>query len=86
VHTGGGALDHLGDLGIGDRIVVTTTHGPIAYAVESVTYYPKQTLAESAAATFSQTGPPRLVLITCERWNGTSYDGNTVVVARPVAS
>jgi LPXTG-site transpeptidase (sortase) family protein len=84
VHTGGGALDHLGDLGIGDRMVVTTTHGTVAYAVESVTYYPKQTLAEFAAATFTQTGPPRLVLITCERWNGASYDGNAVVVARPV--
>ena len=84
VHTGGGALDHLGDLASGDRIVVTTTKGLVAYAVETVTYYPKQTLADDASATFSQSGAPRLVLITCERWNGTSYDGNTVVVARPV--
>ena len=85
VHTGGGALDHLGDLSVGDRLVVSTVDGPVAYAVESVGHYPKQTLASSAAATFSQTGPPRLVLVTCERWNGRSYDGNTVVVARPVA-
>jgi hypothetical protein len=86
VHTGGGAFDHLGDLVMGDRIVVTTTHGPVAYAVETVTYYPKRTLADAASATFTQAGPPRLVLITCERWNGTSYDGNTVVVAVPAAS
>ena len=86
VHTGGGALDHLGDLGVGDRIVVATAHGPVSYVVETVTYYPKQTLADAASATFTQAGAPRLLLITCERWNGSSYDGNTVVVAVPAAS
>jgi sortase (surface protein transpeptidase) len=84
VHTGGGAMDHLADLAVGDRIVVRSQRGDVTFEVARVTYYPRQSLADHAQQTFDQSGPNRLVLITCERWNGTSYDGNTVVVARPV--
>jgi hypothetical protein len=33
---------------------------------------------------FRQRGPGRLVLITCEDWNGTTYLSNAVVFADPV--
>jgi hypothetical protein len=33
---------------------------------------------------FGRTGPPRLVLITCEDWDGTEYRSNVVVTAEPV--
>jgi len=85
VHTGGGAMDHLAELTIGDTVLVRSGRHEVSFRVQSVTYYPKQTLAEHAAETFDQSGPIRLVLITCDRWNGSSYDGNTVAVAVPVA-
>jgi len=85
VHTGGGALDHLAELAVGDTVLVRSGRHEVSFRVQSVTYYPKQTLAEHAAETFDQSGPNRLVLITCDRWNGSSYDGNTVAVAVPVA-
>jgi len=83
VHTGGGAMDHLADLEVGDEVTVETRKGEAAYRVMSVTYFPKQTLADHAGEVFDQTGPHRLVLITCDNWNGTTYDGNTVAIAEP---
>ena len=85
VHTGGGAMDHLADLEVGAEVTVETRAGETAYRVVSVTYYPKQTLADHAVEVFAQTGPHRLVLITCDQWNGSAYDGNTVAVAQPIA-
>lgn len=85
VHTGGGAMDHLAELAAGDTVLVRSGRHEVSFRVQSVAYYPKQTLAEHAAETFDQSGPNRLVLITCDRWNGSSYDGNTVAVAVPVA-
>jgi len=83
VHTGGGAMDHLADLEVGDEVTVETRRGEAAYRVVSVTYFPKQTLADHAGEVFDQTGPHRLVLITCDNWNGSTYDGNTVAIAEP---
>ena len=46
-----------------------------------MTVYRKSTLARDAQRVFSQTVPGRLVLITCEGWNGAGYDSNAVVLA-----
>jgi hypothetical protein len=46
--------------------------------------YRKARLAEDAARVFSQTVPGRLVLITCEEWNGSAYLSNAVVFAEPL--
>ena len=81
VHTGGGALDHLRTLQRGDRVVVHTTKGRLAYTVTGVTNYRKATLAHDAQRVFSQSVPGRLVLITCADWNGRVYLSNTVVFA-----
>ena len=81
VHTGGGAFDDLETLEAGDRVRVRTAKGAIPYVVRGVTVYRKATLARDAARVFSQTVPGRLVLITCEDWNGSGYDSNAIVFA-----
>jgi LPXTG-site transpeptidase (sortase) family protein len=81
VHTGGGAFDDLETLRRGDALQVVTTRGRIPYVVSDVTIYPKSTLAHDAQRIFSQSVPGRLVLITCEDWNGVAYLSNAVVIA-----
>jgi LPXTG-site transpeptidase (sortase) family protein len=81
VHTGGGAFDDLETLEAGDRVRVRTVTGVIPYVVRGVTVYRKATLARDAERVFSQTVPGRLVLITCEDWNGSGYDSNAIVFA-----
>jgi LPXTG-site transpeptidase (sortase) family protein len=83
VHTGGGALDRLGDLRPGDAVVVRTARGRLDYVVRRVVVLRKGTLAERAPQLFDQRGPGRLVLVTCTDWDGTRYLGNTVVIAVP---
>lgn len=83
VHTGGGALDDLETLRPGDRVRVRTPHGIVSYDVSAVTVYRKGRLARDAERVFSQSVPSRLVLVTCEDWNGTTYLSNAVVFAEP---
>ena len=81
VHTGGGAFDDLETLDPGDVVRVRTRRGCWSTPSPTSTVYRKSTLARDAERIFSQTVPGRLVLITCEDWNGTGYDSNAVVVA-----
>jgi len=83
VHTGGGALDNLERLRPGDRVTVRTARGAIAYDVRTVQVYRKGSVARHAERLFSQEVAGRLVLVTCEDWDGTRYLSNVVVVARP---
>ena len=83
VHAGGGALDNLETLRRGDRVTVRTDSGRIRYAVRSVAVYEKGALARQAQRLFSQEVPGRLVLITCEDWDGSRYLSNVVVTASP---
>jgi LPXTG-site transpeptidase (sortase) family protein len=85
VSSGGGAFDDLETLRGGDRVSIRTTGGTIAYEVTGVTIYRKASLARHASRVFSQRVPGRLVLITCEDWNGTTYLSNAVVIAQPVS-
>jgi LPXTG-site transpeptidase (sortase) family protein len=84
VHTGGGAFDDLETLRPGDPVRVRTDRGVVRYRVSGVTVYRKASLARDAARVFRQTGPGRLVLVTCEDWNGSVYLSNAVVFADPV--
>lgn len=81
VSSGGGAFDDLETLRRGDAVRVRTDKGVIGYKVTGVTIYRKATLAKDAQRVFSQTGPGRLVLITCEDWNGEFYESNAIVFA-----
>lgn len=81
VSTGGGAFDDLEALRKGDPVRVRTARGVIDYTVTGMTIYRKASLAKDAQRVFSQTGPGRLVLITCEDWNGRFYESNAIVFA-----
>lgn len=84
VHTGGGALDRLEELEPGDSVTVRTRRDTVQYAVRRVVIPDKGVVARQAERLFSQEVPGRLVLITCEDWDGTTYRSNVVVTARPV--
>ena len=83
VHTGGGAFDDLETLAPGDDVVVRTDRGPVTYDVVSVQVLGRGELARRSADVFEQDGPSRLVLITCEDWDGTAYLSNVIVTATP---
>jgi hypothetical protein len=85
VHDGGGALDDLETLRAGAEVRVRTGRGSISYVVESVQVLDKDTIARRAPRLFSQQVPGRLVLVTCEGWDGTGYRSNVVVTATPAA-
>lgn len=85
VHTGGGAFDNLEKLVPGSVIQVATVRGVLRYQVATVTTYRKATLAKRAAQVFDQSVRGRLVLVTCEDWNGQVYLSNVVVLALPMA-
>lgn len=84
VHTGGGALDNLDKLVVGDLVRVRTDQGWITYSVQRNRTYSKAALARAADSLFRQGGTGRLLLITCDDWNGRSYESNAVVTAVPV--
>lgn len=85
VSSGGGAFDDLDTLGRGDVVRVRTGSGSIRYVVSGVRVYRKASLARDAGRVFSQSVPGRLVLITCEDWNGSTYLSNAVVIAQVVS-
>ncbi|WP_371400753.1 class F sortase [Kribbella sp. NBC_00662] len=85
VHNGGGAFDNLGKLVPGSTVRVATARGPLQYRVTAVATYRKATLAKRAAQVFDQGVRGRLVLVTCEDWNGQVYLSNVVVIALPMA-
>ena len=71
VHTGGGAFDDLETLAAGETVVVEATGGRVTYDVTSVRVLsPRASSARRARAIFRPAGPHRLVLITCEDWDG----------------
>jgi LPXTG-site transpeptidase (sortase) family protein len=85
VHTGGGALDQLEELEPGDTVTVRTRRDTVKYAVRRVLIPDKGVVARQAERLFSQEVAGRLVLITCEDWDGTAYLSNVVVTAQPVS-
>jgi len=83
VHTGGGTFDNLEDVPVGALARVSG----VRYRVARVTTMRKATVAAHAQRLFSQRGPHKLVLVTCEDYNPATghYASNVVVVARPEA-
>lgn len=85
VHTGGGALDNLAKLAVGDTIRTQTDDGWITYVVQRTRIYSTEELARDASDIFRLSGPGRLVMITCDDWNGSFYESNAVVFATPTS-
>jgi LPXTG-site transpeptidase (sortase) family protein len=83
VHTGGGAFDDLEQLAEGDAVLVRAGRHQVAYTVSSVEVLSRAELGRRSARIFDRGGAARLVLITCEDWDGTAYRSNVVVTARP---
>lgn len=85
VSAGGGAMDDLEELERGDQVWLRTDRGRIEYDVRTVVILGKGVLADQAQQLFDQEVGGRLVLITCEDWNGVEYLSNVVVTATPSA-
>ena len=62
---------------------VSAGNRSLTYAVRSTEVLGKGDLARRAEELFDQGVPGRLVLITCEDWNGSEYLSNVVVTATP---
>ncbi len=79
VHTGGGFLDNLEDIPVGSTVGVSG----VQYTVTSNRVISKATLAEEAQTLFSQTGPAKLIVVTCEDYDSLTghYSSNVVLVA-----
>ncbi|MDO5499781.1 MAG: class F sortase [Propionibacteriaceae bacterium] len=86
IHGGGGAFDTLAKVKRGAIVTVDTEAGVQNYAVASIKNYNREEFAAKAPELFRTDGEHRLVLITCYDWNGSDWDGNTVVVAEPGAA
>jgi LPXTG-site transpeptidase (sortase) family protein len=85
---GHGVFYNLGQLGLGDKVFITTSAGEkLAYKVVSREQISKKRLPLKEL--FAIDGPPRLTLISCggyyDRNNG-GYQDNVVVTAVPTAS
>jgi LPXTG-site transpeptidase (sortase) family protein len=81
---GGGVFDDIGDLTRGDAIKVEGTDATLTYRVRSIDVLSKEEVARRAEEIFSQTGAGRLVVITCEDWDGKAWQSNIVTIAAPV--
>lgn len=81
VRTGGGALNEVGSLSDGDVIEVVGEEHTLTYEVETVEVLSKDELAREAERVFDQLGPGRLVVITCEDFDGTVWQSNVVATA-----
>lgn len=82
-----GPFNELWRAARGDKVIVDDSRGvKHRYRVSRVLTLSKKQLPKQAPTLFAQTGPPRLVLVTCGgRFVGgdEGYDQNRVVVARP---
>lgn len=83
VSGGDGVFDALARLRIGDPVRLATEDGVLRYVVTFEASYGRAALAHRAPQLFRQSGASRLVLVTCEDWDGEVYRANHVVIATP---
>ena len=79
----GGVFDNIGDLSTGDIVEVGGSDSALTYRVKSVDVLAKDQVARNAEKIFAQTGDGRLVIITCDDWDGASWRSNIVTIATP---
>jgi LPXTG-site transpeptidase (sortase) family protein len=82
-NNGGGIFDHVGTLRSGDTIEVVGSNSALTYRVQSVDVLSKDDVARNAEQIFNQAGPGRLVVITCDDWDGEVWQSNIITVAAP---
>ena len=83
-NNGGGVFDNMGELSRGDAIEVEGSDSTLTYRVKSINVLSKEEVARNAEEIFAQTGAGRLVVITCDDWDGTGWRSNIVAIAAPV--
>lgn len=83
VHSGGGTFDDLEDLPSG----TVGSLSSVEYIVTQVQIMPNEVLADRASRLFDQSGPHRLLLITCEDYDSETgtYASNVVVTLERVS-
>jgi LPXTG-site transpeptidase (sortase) family protein len=79
----GGVFDDVRDLSVGDAIQVKGSDSTLTYRVQSIDVLSKKEVARDAEEIFAQTGAGRLVLITCDDWDGTAWRSNIITIAAP---
>jgi sortase (surface protein transpeptidase) len=80
-----GALRPIAKLAKGDVVELLTTQGSMDYEVESVRSFDPQTMERVGISLFKQDGGAgRLVLISAEGWNGSTYERSVVVTTDPL--
>jgi LPXTG-site transpeptidase (sortase) family protein len=82
-YNGGGVFDDVGTLRSGDTIEVEGSHAALTYRVQSVDVLSKDDVARNAEQIFTQTGSGRLVVITCDDFDGTVWRSNIITIAEP---
>ena len=82
-NNGGGIFDHIGTLRNGDTIEVEGSNTTLTYRVQTVDVLSKDQVARDAEHIFTQAGPGRLVVITCDDWDGTTWQSNIITIAAP---
>jgi LPXTG-site transpeptidase (sortase) family protein len=80
---GGGVFDDIGDLSRGDAIQVEGSDSTLTYRVKSIDVLSKDEVARNAEEIFAQTGAGRLVIVTCDDWDGMVWRSNIVTIAAP---
>jgi sortase (surface protein transpeptidase) len=82
-----GPFAELWDSRVGDQVSVVDGSGrPVGYRVAQVITLQKDELPRRAEELFAQSGPHRLVLVTCGgQWVGgkIGYASNQIVIAAP---
>jgi sortase (surface protein transpeptidase) len=79
--SGGGALDDITDLSPGNEIQLSNG---LTYRVDSVEVLSYDAVREQAETLFDQSVEGgRLVLVTCEDWDGSTWSSNVITIATP---
>ena len=82
-NAGVGVFDDIGDLSRGDALEVEGSDSTVTYRVKSIDVLSKDEVARNAEKIFAQTGAGRLVIITCDDWDGMAWRSNIVTIAAP---
>ena len=81
----GGGLTQISELGQGDFVDLLTKQGTMRYQVSSVRTFDAATMARVGPALYKQDGGAgRLVMISAQDWDGSSYRHSVVVTAAPL--
>lgn len=79
VRSGGGVFDDVDELEPGETVEVAG----LTYSVASVETLAQDELPARAEELFDQTVAGRIVIVTCNDWDGTTWRSNTIAIAEP---